>query len=112
MGDILVVGVNCDEVVSRQKGPHRPLQSEQDRCAIVAALEMVDFAFIFREDDPRQFLSVLKPQVHVKGGDYVAEEIIERAEVEAHGGVVRTVPFLEGRSTSALVKACRGTHDA
>ncbi|MBD3242986.1 MAG: adenylyltransferase/cytidyltransferase family protein [Chitinivibrionales bacterium] len=107
MGDILVVGVNCDAVVRKHKGPKRPLQNEADRCMLVAALRMVDYAFIFHEDDPRAFLDILKPDIHVKGGDYDAESIIEKPVVERGGGVVRTVPFLQGRSTSQLVARCR-----
>ncbi len=103
LGDILVVGVNCDEVVRRQKGPGRPVQSQQDRTAIVAALEMVDYAFVFEEDDPRAFLEVLRPEVHVKGGDYRAEAIVETPVVERHGGRVEIVPYLDGRSTSRIV---------
>lgn len=108
MGDILVVGINCDAVVRKHKGANRPLQSEDDRCALVAALRMVDCAFIFDEDDPRAFLDILKPDIHVKGGDYAADAIIEKPVVERNGGVVRTVPFLDGRSTSRLVDRCRG----
>jgi rfaE bifunctional protein nucleotidyltransferase chain/domain len=111
MGEILAVGVNCDDVVRRHKGPGRPVQNEEDRCRIVAALEMVDFAFIFREEDPREFLAVLKPDTHVKGGDYVASDIVERAVVELNGGMVRTVSFVDGRSTSRLVELCRHAAD-
>lgn len=104
LGDILVVGVNCDEVVRKIKGEDRPIQSQDERCRVVAAFEMVDGAFIFREDDPREFLKVLCPDVHVKGGDYDAEAIVERETVESGGGIVKTVSFLEGHSTSALVE--------
>jgi rfaE bifunctional protein nucleotidyltransferase chain/domain len=103
MGDILVVGVNSDDTVRGLKGEGRPLQSEQDRCRILAALEMVDCAFVFREADPRQFLAVLRPDVHVKGGDYTTD-IIEKDVVESHGGVVRTVSFLKDHSTTSLIR--------
>lgn len=108
MGDILAVGVNCDDVVRRQKGPDRPLQPQGDRCEVLAALEMVDCVFVFDEDDPRTFIGVLHPDVHVKGGDYDASKIIEREAVEAHGGTVRTVTYHKGRSTSSLVRRCQG----
>jgi len=108
LGDILVVGINRDEVVRRHKGHDRPLQSEQDRCRIVAALRMVDYTFIFGEDDPRAFLAVLKPDFHVKGGDYSADSIIEREVVEQHGGKVVTVSFLTGRSTTSIVSRYHG----
>ena len=105
-GDILVVGVNCDETVTRLKGKGRPLQNEQDRLNIVAALSMVDHAFVFREDDPRAFLEVLRPDIHVKGGDY-RENIIEKKVVEKHGGTVKIVSFLKDRSTTSLVEKMR-----
>jgi rfaE bifunctional protein nucleotidyltransferase chain/domain len=108
LGDILAVGINCDEVVRRRKGPGRPVQSQQDRTAIVAALEMVDVAFVFEEDDPREFLEVLRPEVHVKGGDYQADAIIEKDVVKCYGGQVRIVPYLEGRSTSRIVARTAG----
>jgi rfaE bifunctional protein nucleotidyltransferase chain/domain len=103
LGDILVVGVNCDAVVRRLKGQGRPLQNEQDRVTIIASLAMVDFAFIFREDDPCAFLEILRPDIHVKGGDY-SGEIIEKPVVEKHGGEIRIVSFLKGRSTTSLVE--------
>jgi rfaE bifunctional protein nucleotidyltransferase chain/domain len=108
LGGILVVGINRDDVVRRHKGPGRPLQGEGDRCRIVAALEMVDYTFIFGENDPRAFLEVLRPDIHVKGGDYNADEIIEKGIVEQHGGRVATVSFLAGRSTTNILSCCCG----
>jgi|WetSurMetagenome_2_1015567.scaffolds.fasta_scaffold01296_2 rfaE bifunctional protein nucleotidyltransferase chain/domain len=102
LGHILVVGINCDDVVSKLKGRGRPLQNERDRLSIVSSLVMVDCAFIFREDDPRAFLEILRPDIHVKGGDY-SKDIIERPMVEKFGGRVHIVSFLEGRSTTSLV---------
>ena len=102
-GDILVVGINCDEVVTKLKGNGRPLQNEQDRLKIVAALSMVDYAFVFREDDPRAFLEVLRPDIHVKGGDY-PENIIEKEVVEKHGGTIKIVSFLKDLSTTSLIE--------
>jgi rfaE bifunctional protein nucleotidyltransferase chain/domain len=107
LGDILAVGVNCDAVVQKLKGKGRPLQNEQDRLAIVASLRMVDFAFIFREDDPRPFLEVLRPDVHVKGGDY-AEDIIEKPVVEKNGGKIKIVSFLKDHSTTSLIAKMTG----
>ena len=103
LGDILVVGVNCDKVVRNLKGADRPLQNQQDRATIVASLGMVDYSFIFREDDPRAFLEILRPDIHVKGGDY-SKEIIEKPVVEKYGGKIRIVSFLPGRSTTSLVE--------
>jgi rfaE bifunctional protein nucleotidyltransferase chain/domain len=106
LGDLLVVGVNADEVVTRLKGPGRPVRKEDDRALVVAALCMVDAAFVFREDDPRAFLEILKPDIHVKGGDYT-ENIIEREVVERHGGRVVIVSYLKGFSTSSVVEKIR-----
>jgi len=103
LGGILVVGINCDAVVRRLKGAGRPLQTEQDRALIIASLRMVDASFIFTEDDPRAFLDVLKPDIHVKGGDY-PDDIIERSTVEKNGGTVRILPFLPGHSTTGLIR--------
>jgi rfaE bifunctional protein nucleotidyltransferase chain/domain len=106
LGDILVVGVNCDSVVQKLKGKGRPLQNEQDRLSIMASLRMVDFAFIFREDDPRAFLEILRPDIHVKGGDY-RQDILEKTVVEKYGGTVKIVSFLKNHSTTSLVEKMR-----
>lgn len=101
-GNLLVVGINADATVRKLKGEGRPLQNEVDRCLIVSSLEMVDAVFVFSEDDPRGFIEVLKPDIHVKGGDYSAD-IIERSTVERYGGRVQIVSFVDGRSTTALI---------
>lgn len=101
-GEILVVGINCDEVVKKLKGEGRPVQGQNERVAIVSALKMVDCAFIFTEDDPRNFLKIIKPDIHVKGGDYT-EEILEKPVVEAYGGKISIVSFKEGYSTSEII---------
>jgi rfaE bifunctional protein nucleotidyltransferase chain/domain len=102
LGELLVVGINADVVVRKLKGSDRPIQSEADRCFLVSSLEMVDAAFVFSEDDPRAFIEALRPDIHVKGGDY-STDIIERPVVERCGGVVRIVPFMPGRSTTAII---------
>lgn len=103
LGDVLVVGINADATVRKLKGEGRPLQNEQDRSFIVSSLEMVDAVFVFSEDDPRAFIEILKPDIHVKGGDYSAD-IIERSTVEKFGGRVQIVSFVDDRSTTALIK--------
>jgi len=102
LGDILAVGVDSDEVVKRLKGNSRPVQNENDRVSLIAALKMVDCAFIFPENDPRAFLEVIKPDIHVKGGDYT-EDIIEKPVVEAYGGKIQLVSFKDGCSTSNII---------
>ena len=111
LGDFLVIGVNADATVARLKGPGRPVRQEDDRLRVVAALSMVDGAFIFREDDPRTFLTVLKPDIHVKGGDYT-EGIIERETVEQYGGRVAIVSYVNGFSSTAIIGKMRSANHA
>jgi rfaE bifunctional protein nucleotidyltransferase chain/domain len=106
LGDLLVVGVNADATVAKLKGKGRPVRDQDDRVRVIAALGMVDGAFIFCEDDPRAFLDVLRPDVHVKGGDY-GGDILERETVERHGGRVAILSYAEGFSTSSLVRKIR-----
>lgn len=103
-GDYLIVGINSDMSVEKLKGSGRPVQKEKDRAFIIGSLKMVDYVFIFSEDDPRAFLSILKPDVHVKGGDYTPEKLLEREVVEANGGKIAIVSFVDGYSTSSIVK--------
>jgi rfaE bifunctional protein nucleotidyltransferase chain/domain len=105
-GDVLAVGLNADETVRKLKGPDRPLNREDDRALVAASLRMVSCAFVFREDDPRAFIDILKPDVHVKGGDYSAD-IIERPNVERWGGTVAIVSFRDGYSTTRIVERIR-----
>ncbi|MBN2036111.1 MAG: adenylyltransferase/cytidyltransferase family protein [Chitinispirillaceae bacterium] len=102
-GDLLVVGVNADATVRKLKGEGRPLRDQADRAFTIAALAMVDATFIFNEEDPRDFIETLKPDVHVKGGDY-SRDIIEREAVERNGGTVAIVSYNEGFSTSSIVR--------
>lgn len=108
LGDALVVGVNSDSSVRRLKGEGRPVVGEEDRALVLAALESVDAVTVFEEDTPRELVAALLPDVLAKGGDYTLEEIAGRAEVEAAGGVVRVLPLVEGRSTTALLRRLRG----
>ena len=108
LGDLLIVGVNSDASVRRLgKGPERPLNSAEDRVAVLEALRAVDAAVIFDEDTPIALIECLKPEIHVKGGDYQKDQLPETQVVEAYGGRVEILPFLEGRSTSDLVRRMR-----
>jgi rfaE bifunctional protein nucleotidyltransferase chain/domain len=111
LGDVLVVGINSDDVVRALKGPDRPVQNEKDRLLVAGALRMVDCAFIFRENDPRAFLEILRPDVHVKGGDY-DRNIIEKEVVERYRGSIAIVSYLPGHSTSSLVSKMRKSGEA
>lgn len=107
LGDRLVVGVNTDASVRRLKGASRPLVSEGARAAVLAGLASVDAVVLFDEDTPAELIGALRPDVLVKGGDYAPEQIVGRDTVEADGGEVRVLPFLEGYSTTELVRRIR-----
>jgi D-beta-D-heptose 7-phosphate kinase/D-beta-D-heptose 1-phosphate adenosyltransferase len=104
LGDCLLVGLNSDGSTRRLKGSGRPLQSEIDRAACLAALECVDAVVVFDEDTPADLIAALQPDVMVKGGDYTAEQLPERDVVEAGGGKIVIVPYIEGLSTTELLE--------
>lgn len=110
-GDHLVVGLNSDRSVSALKGPARPLVAQQERAQMLAALECVDTVVIFDEDNPLQLLGLIRPAVHVKGGDYTAEQLPETPLVRSWGGEVIIAPIVPSRSTSLLEKALHGAPD-
>lgn len=107
-GDVLVIGLNTDQSVSRLKGPHRPIQDEISRAHIMAALEFVDLVVYFDEETPYELIQMIQPDVLVKGADYKAEDIVGYDVVSAKGGKVTTIDFLEGYSTSGIVQKIRG----
>jgi rfaE bifunctional protein nucleotidyltransferase chain/domain len=104
LGDALVIGLNTDVSVHRIKGAGRPLTPEADRAVVLAALTCVDAVTFFDEDTPRELIAALLPDVLVKGGDYEPEQIVGRDEVEAAGGRVVVLPYLEGRSTTNILQ--------
>jgi len=109
LGDALLVAINTDESVRRlQKGPGRPLVGQQARATVVAALECVDWVTFFDDETPESLVAELQPDVLVKGGDYVGEEVAGGETVRASGGRVVIVPLKGGHSTSALVRRIRG----
>jgi len=103
LGDALVVAVNSDRTVRELKGEGRPVINESERGEILAALRQVDYVTIFDEVSPRSLIARLLPDVLVKGGDYGLDEIHGREEVEAAGGRVVSLPFVEGMSTSNII---------
>ena len=103
LGHILVVGLNSDASVQRLKGPNRPLQSEDDRARILAALACVDYLTIFEEETPLEVILKLRPTVLVKGGDYSMDGIVGAKEVQSWGGRVEIVPLVKGLSTTNIV---------
>jgi rfaE bifunctional protein nucleotidyltransferase chain/domain len=109
LGDVLVVGLNTDDSVSRFKGPERPIQDQISRARVMAALQAVDLVVFFNEDTPLNLISTLLPQVLVKGSDYLAENIVGADVVKKAGGEVKTVDFVPGYSTTRLVEKIRKT---
>jgi rfaE bifunctional protein nucleotidyltransferase chain/domain len=103
MGDILILALNTDASVRRLKGPSRPFISERDRVAMAAALQAVDAVTLFDEDDPRELIAAVLPDVLVKGADW-AHWIAGREEVEAAGGQVCALPLEPGYSTTGIVE--------
>lgn len=104
LGDALIIGLNSDESVRRIKGEKRPLVKQEDRAYVLAGLECVDYVVYFNEDTPVELLSELQPHIHVKGGDYTIDDLPETPVVHGYGGEVAVLPFLEGRSTTDIVK--------
>ncbi|MCA1634890.1 MAG: D-glycero-beta-D-manno-heptose 1-phosphate adenylyltransferase [Acidobacteria bacterium] len=112
LGDALIVAINSDASVRALKGAGRPLVNESERAEVLAALEAVDFVTVFDEESPRSLIAELVPDVLVKGGDYGLEEIHGRAEVEAAGGRVLSLPFVEGASTTGIIERIKETMNA
>jgi D-beta-D-heptose 7-phosphate kinase/D-beta-D-heptose 1-phosphate adenosyltransferase len=107
LGDALVVAINSDRGVRELKGPERPVFNEAERAEILAALRHVDYVTVFDDISPRSLIARLLPDVLVKGGDYGLDQIHGREEVEAAGGKVISLPFVEGSSTTSLIEKIR-----
>jgi rfaE bifunctional protein nucleotidyltransferase chain/domain len=105
-GDALLIGVNSDAAVSGLKGPGRPVNSETDRAAVLAALASVDGVCLFTDTTATRFLAAAQPDIYVKGGDYTLETLNqdERRAVESAGGRIVLVPFVPGKSTTGLLE--------
>jgi len=109
-GDALVVGLNSDASVKRNKGEHRPIVEEQDRARVLAALECVDYVVMFDEDEPAEIISKILPDVLVKGEDW-SHYVSGRDVVEKNGGKVVLAKMVEGRSTTDIIGKIRSTPD-
>lgn len=108
LGGSLIVALNTDASARRLgKGPDRPLNNEQDRAVLMAALESVSLVTWFDEDTPLQIITELKPDILVKGGDYDMGKLAETAVVQSYGGKALAIPFVDGYSTTALVRKIR-----
>lgn len=104
LGDVLVVGINTDESVKKLKGPTRPIQSETDRCEILAALKAVDHTILFSEETPLNLIKHIKPDILVKGGDWKIEQIVGSDFVLSYGGSVKSLNFVDGKSTTSIIE--------
>ena len=107
LGDALLVAINSDRTVRELKGPNRPVFNQAERAEILAALRVVDYVIVFDDVSPRSLIAELLPDVLVKGGDYDLDQIHGREEVEAAGGNVISLPFVEGASTTTLIERMR-----
>jgi rfaE bifunctional protein nucleotidyltransferase chain/domain len=106
-GDLLIVGLNADASVRRNKGPERPINPQDERAEVLATLASVDAVVIFDEDTPADIIRLIQPDVLVKGADWAENAIVGRDTVEARGGRVVRVPVEQGHSTTAIVEKIR-----
>jgi D-beta-D-heptose 7-phosphate kinase/D-beta-D-heptose 1-phosphate adenosyltransferase len=106
LGDALIVGLNSDASVRENKGPGRPVNNEDDRALVMAALACVDYVTIFGDKTPMPLLDALRPNIYAKGGDYTVDTIVqeERRFVEGYGGTIAIIPGVEGRSTTNTIE--------
>lgn len=107
-GDVLIIGLNSDASIKELKGPDRPINNEEDRKAMLLNLKAVDCVQIFTEQTPLEIIKLIKPDVLVKGGDWKPEQIVGSDFVIANGGVVKSLMFKRGYSTSNLIQAVQG----
>lgn len=103
LGDVLIVAINSDSSTKQIKGPKRPINNQEERAKVLSALEFVDYIVIFNETDPIKILSEIKPNTHVKGGDYNINQIIEKEIVEKNNGRIVLIPEIKGFSTTDLI---------
>jgi rfaE bifunctional protein nucleotidyltransferase chain/domain len=111
LGDYLIVAVNTDRSVKIIKGASRPIQSQDERTELLAALSFVDAVVLFDEDNPLMVIQQLVPNVLVKGGDWTEDKIIGADVVKKAGGVVKSLPFVSGYSTSAIIEKIEKQRD-
>ena len=103
-GDILVLGLNSDSSIKRLKGDKRPIVCQEDRAEVLSALECVDFISIFEEDTPCELISLLKPDIHVKGGDYDVNKIPEANVIRSYGGKILRFEYIPNHSSTGIIE--------
>ena len=104
LGDILIVGINTDNSVKRLKGENRPVNNEQFRAKMLAALTIVDAVVLFDEPTPLELIQMIVPETLVKGGDYTIDQVVGGEDVIKNGGEVKIVPLVKGYSTTSLIQ--------
>jgi len=107
MSDKLIIGLNSDSSVKRIKGENRPVNDQNNRAALLAALFFVDAVVVFEDDTPIKLITALMPDILVKGADYLVENIVGAKEVIANGGEVKTINFVEGYSSTSIIEKIR-----
>ena len=107
LGDVLIVGLNSDASVRRNKGPHRPINPQEERAEILEALECVDAVVTFDHETPAEIIREIQPDVLVKGADWAEDAIVGRDIVEARGGIVVRIPVEQGFSTTSIIEKIR-----
>jgi D-glycero-beta-D-manno-heptose 1-phosphate adenylyltransferase len=112
LGDVLVVAINSDDSTRRIKGPGRPVVHQFARAELLVRLKPVDYCLIFTESDPRKTLSLIKPDILVKGSDYTLHGVVGARYVAGYGGKVVRVPLLDGLSTTRTIRSISGRHGA
>jgi D-glycero-beta-D-manno-heptose 1-phosphate adenylyltransferase len=109
LGDLLIIGLNADESVRRNKGPARPINPQDERAEVLSALACVDAVVIFGEDTPADIIRLVQPDILVKGADWAADAIVGRDTVESRGGRVVRIPIEQGYSTTTIVERIRSS---
>ncbi len=103
LGDVLILGLNSDSSIRRIKGEQRPILNQDERITLIGALQFIDYVVLFGEDTPLELLKKIKPDILVKGGDYVKEDIVGYDLITSYGGQIITLPFIEGKSTTNII---------
>jgi len=103
LGDILMIGLNSDKSVKRLKGKNRPVNDQQSRSLLLSELESIDYIIVFEEDTPYDLINCIKPNILVKGGDWKVNEIVGSDIVIGNGGLVRSLKFVEGHSSTNII---------
>ncbi len=106
LGDVLIIGINSDDSIKKLKGSNRPINNQEDRKFVLESIKYVDFVEIFYEENPQSIIEEIKPNILVKGGDWKASSIVGADFVSSYGGLVKSLSFKTGYSTTEIIKKC------